>query len=160
MAAMDGRRGAITFAVNVRDARATAARLREQGFEVGEFAVTLEEHGVSFVEIFVLNTPPWTPFFITYSPPRAELLAGVDPSAFEVGQYDLIGIVVETADPAGSAELLATMLGSTHDDERVALPGGEIVFEQGNREMITAMTLSGGSREAVEIDGLGVRFTA
>lgn len=160
MEAVSGGRGAITFAVNVRDARATAARLREQGFDVAEFEVTLKEHGVSFVEIFVLNAPPWTPFFITYSPPRDELMAGIDPSAFQRGRYDLTGIVVETADPEGSAELLATMLGIAGDGGQVALPGGRIAFERGDREMITAMTVSGGTREAVDVDGLTVRFAA
>lgn len=160
MAAVGSGRGAITFAVNVRDVHATAARLRERGFEVVEFAVTLAEHGVSFVEIFVRNAPPWAPFFITYSPPRNELLAGIDPSAFEAGEHDLAAIVVETADPAGSAGLLATMLDIPCAGERVALPGAEIVFERGDREMITAMTLSGGVRAAVEIDGLDLRFAA
>jgi hypothetical protein len=122
--------------------------------------VTLEEHGVSFVEIFVLNAPGWTPFFITYSPPRDEMLAGVDPSAFERGPYDLAEIVVETADPAGAADLLASMLDVARDGEKVPLPGGDVVFERGGREQITAVSLSGGVRESVEIDGLTFRFTA
>ncbi|MBK1789377.1 VOC family protein [Prauserella cavernicola] len=69
MAAVGGDRGVLTFAVNVSDAHATANRLRAQGFELAEFAVTLAEHGVSFVEMFVRNAPVWTPFFITYTPP-------------------------------------------------------------------------------------------
>lgn len=87
-------------------------------------------------------------------------MASVDSSGFERGQYDLIGIVVETTDPEGLAELLGTMLGSTHDHAWVALPGGEVVFEQGEREMITAMTASGSVHESADIDGLTIRFTA
>ncbi|MBK1789378.1 hypothetical protein [Prauserella cavernicola] len=66
---------------------------------------------------------------------------------------------METADPAGSAELLSTMLGLARDGNRVRLPGAEIVFEPGPRELITAMTLSGGDREPADLGGLTARFT-
>ncbi len=41
-----------------------------------ELDVELEEFGVSFTEIFVLDGPGRLPFFITYTPTREENLAG------------------------------------------------------------------------------------
>lgn len=152
-----GEGGAITFAVNVTDARATAERLRRQGHQVAEFAVSVDEHPVSFVEIFVQDGPAWLPFFITYSPPRDVLLAGADPGAFERGPHDLTGIVIETAEPERWAGFLADLLDLPADGTRIALPGAEVVFELGPREAIIAMTLSG-DRPDGEIQGLGLRF--
>lgn len=153
--ALDGPGGAITFAVNVTDARAAADRLRGNGFRVEESEIELTEHGVSFVEIFVLDGPSWLPFLITYTPPRSELLAAVPPGAFTRGPHDLTGIVIETPDPDASARLLNAVLGV----ERLA--GFAVTFERGEREAITAMTLSGGeSRATTVVDGLALRFAS
>ncbi|MCK1794747.1 VOC family protein [Streptomyces sp. XM4193] len=160
--ALEGPAGAFTFAVNVTDARATAERLRAQGHEVAEFEVEMAEHGVSFVEIFVLDGPPWQPFFITYDPPREELLAGVDPAAFERGPHDLTGLVVTDPQPREAARALARLLGLRAENAEVLLPGAHIRFERGERRAITAVTLSDGSGVAgpdTEVEGLVLRFT-
>ncbi|MET7640904.1 VOC family protein [Streptomyces sp. NPDC005438] len=157
--ALGGSGGAITFSVNVRDVRATAERLREQGHRVEEFAVTLEEHGVSFVEAFVLDGPAWAPFFITYDPPRERLLADIPPGSFSRGPHDLAGLVVETPDPEGAAGYLAALLGCERDGWRVPLPGAEVTFERGDREGIVALTLrEGPPRPPAEVEGLTLRF--
>ncbi|RII18508.1 hypothetical protein DSC45_11365 [Streptomyces sp. YIM 130001] len=157
--ALPGPAGAITFAVNVDDARATAARLRAAGHEVAEFEVELAEHGVSFVEVFVLDGPPWHPFFITYDPPRDALLAAVDPDAFERGPHDLTGLVVSARDPRAAARDLGELIGIEPTGSSLQLPGAAVHFEKGDREGLTAVTVSGdGPAPAVDVEGLGVRF--
>lgn len=159
--ALSGPTGAITFAVNVTDARATAARLREQGHEVAEFEVELTEHGVSFVEIFVLDGPPWHPFFLTYDPPRDQLLAGIDPAAFERGPYDLTGLVVSDPSPQDAARALAALLDVEPTGTTVELPGAHVHFEPGDHQGITALTLSGEGHSAgqsTDVEGLTLRF--
>lgn len=159
--ALSGATGAITFAVNVTDARATAARLRARGHEIAEFEVELTEHGVSFVEIFVLDGPPWHPFFITYDPPRDQLLAGIDPSAFERGPYDLTGIVFSDPSPRDAARSLAALIDVEPTGATVELPGAHIHFEPGDHQGVTALTLSGvgsGSGQPIDVEGLTLRF--
>lgn len=157
--ALGGVHGAITFAVNVTDVRQTASRLRDQGHEVQEFEVEFEESGVSFVEVFPTNAArPWTPFFITYTPPRAEIVRRIDPSVFDRGPHDLHGLEVTTTDPDQAREELSALLGIDAVDGAIPLPGAHISFVAGDREAITAVTLSGTDPEnespPAEIDGL------
>ena len=153
--ALGGGYGAATFAVNVTDARQTATRLRRQGHRVHEVEVALPEFGASFVEVFVLDpSRPWTPFFITYDPPRDEILRGVEPGAFDPGRHDLRGLQITSRDPQHARAELSELLGI----DAAALPGAEISFTHGDREAITAVILDG-SHPGAEIAGLRFRST-
>lgn len=159
--ALRGGHGAITFAVNVTDARGTAERLRGLGYDVAEFDVDLLEHGVSFVEIFPAHDRyPWLPFFITYDPPRDEILEGIDPGAFERGAFDLHGLQITSIDPESACAELSAVLGLDAVDDTIPLPGGAIEFIPGEREAITTVTLAGGAHPGADIHGLHFRGAA
>lgn len=145
--ALQGPAGAITFAVNVTDAHTVARELRTRGREVEVFEVELAEHGVSFVEVFIKDGAPWWPFFITYTPPREHLLDNVPDDAFERGPYDLTGVVVSAPAPDLAAGELGALLGLEAVGRRVPLPGGAVEFEQGEREGLTAVTVSGPQKQ-------------
>lgn len=151
--ALDGY-GAMTFAVNVVDVRATARRLRDQGYEVREFEVVVAEAGVSFVEAFVVTPArPWLPFFITYDPPRERILEELGPDAFDPGGYDLTGLRISSPEPDKACVELAGLLGIEPAGNVVELPGADIHFVPGDHEVITAVDLTPG-HPGVDIDGL------
>ncbi|QOC94548.1 VOC family protein [Micromonospora craniellae] len=133
--ALDGP-GLLTFAVDVPDARAIAARLREAGREVDEIEVRFEEHDAGFVEVFVRDAPTYFPFFITYDPLRAEIARmraahrAAEGITFE-GRPDLIALLIRTHDPDAEARLLADLVGCPAVGSTVALPGAEVRFEEG-----------------------------
>ncbi|RFU82432.1 VOC family protein [Streptomyces triticagri] len=157
--ALPGPAGALTFAVHVADARATAGRLRAAGHQVEEIEIRMAEHGVSFVEVFVRGGPSWHPFFITYDPPREELLAGVDPDAYERGPHDLSGLVVTAPDPQAAAHGLGELVGIDAVGACVPLPGATVLFEKGDEERLVAVTVTGdGPAPALKLPGLEVRF--
>ncbi|OZM71456.1 hypothetical protein CFN78_20120 [Amycolatopsis antarctica] len=145
--------GAMTFAVNVPDATATAARLRENGHRAIEVPVAFDD-SVGFVEVFLPDTPAWAPFFITYSPPREELLAGVELTGeYDPGPSDLKALVVETPEPERSARWLGELIGVPANGRSIPLPGAEVIFEQGPADRITGVIVTA-LRTAVEIHGL------
>ncbi|MFE6857170.1 VOC family protein [Nocardia sp. NPDC057668] len=155
--------GLLTFAVDVPDARAVAARLRAAGREVDEVEVRFEERNVGFVEVFVRDAPAHFPFFITYDPPRAELArmraeyraaqgvtAGSGP--------DLSALLVRSADPESEARLLGALVDCPVDGATVALPGAEVRFEQGAPTGLYGIAVRGpGSPDRVsEVAGMTV----
>ncbi len=127
--------GLLTFAVDVPDARATAARLREAGHEVDDVEVRFEEQDVGFVEVFVRDVPAYFPFFITYDPPRAEIARmraehrATEGITFD-GRPDLVALLVRSAEPEADARLLADLVGCPTSGSTVALPGAEVRFEE------------------------------
>lgn len=157
MKALNGRHGAFTFAVNVTDAKETAHRLRSQGHDVQEFEVTFDG-GVSFLEVFLVDaTRPWMPFFITYTPPRDEIVKQIDPNAFDPGEYDIQGLEISSVDPDLARAELSALLGIEPTDGVIELPGAHINVIGGDREAITAVMLGGKTHPGVEIDGLTFR---
>ncbi|MFF2083775.1 VOC family protein [Nocardia sp. NPDC058176] len=128
--------GLLTFAVDVPDARATAARLRAAGREVDDIEVRFEDRNVGFVEVFVRDAPAYFPFFITYDPPRAEIgrmraeYRAKEGITFE-GRPDLVALLVRSAEPEADAQLLADFLECPVSGSTVALPGAEVRFEEG-----------------------------
>ncbi|MFF2014251.1 VOC family protein [Streptomyces sp. NPDC058195] len=158
--ALEGPAGAITFAVNVTDAHAVARALRARGHQTEVLEVELAEHGMSFVEVFIVDGPAWWPFFITYTPPRERSLANVPDAAFERGPYDLAGMVVTAPAPHRAASELGALLGLEATGHRVPLPGCAVEFEQGGREGITAITVTGPQEHASgRVLGLDIRGT-
>ncbi|ALL79408.1 hypothetical protein AD006_29500 (plasmid) [Pseudonocardia sp. EC080610-09] len=128
--------GLVTFAVDVPDVRATAARLREAGRDVVEIEVRFEEHNAGFVEAFVRDAPSYFPFFISYQPPRAEIARmRAAHRAAEVitseDRPDLVALLVRSGAPETDARDLAELVGSEVDGSTVALSGAEVRFEQG-----------------------------
>ncbi|WP_066902992.1 VOC family protein [Millisia brevis] len=157
--ALRGGNGAITFAINVTDARSTAKRLRDLGYEVAEFDVDLFEHGVSFVEVFAgCDRYPWMPFFITYDPPREQIHGDIAPGTVERGPYDLAALQITSIDPPKACAELSTVLGIDPVDATIPLPGGTIEFVSGDREAITAVSLTG-AHAGADIHGLSFRAT-
>lgn len=161
--ALDGP-GPLTFAVNVPDARATATRLRAAGHTVEDIEVHLEDPRVGFVEVFVRDTPAYFPFFITYDPPREEIVrlraeyrAG-HAITFE-GQPDLAALLIRSPDPKADARRLAELIDCAVDGSTVALPGAEVRFEEGNPAGLYGIVVRGLdlSAEPREIAGLTVR---
>lgn len=128
--------GLLTFAVDVPDARATADRLRQRGYDVEAIEVHLEEQGAGFVEVFVRDLPAYFPFFITYDPPRAEIARmraehrAKEGITFD-GRPDLVALLVRSPHPESDASLLADLTGSQRTGTTVALPGAEVRFEEG-----------------------------
>ncbi|MDA3646740.1 VOC family protein [Saccharopolyspora indica] len=143
--------GALTFAVTVPDAAATAERLRGLGHRVVEAPVSFGELG--FLEVFAPDTPSWAPFFITYDPPREQLLAQAGPDAFDPGPHDLEALVVETPDPERDAHWLGELLDIPATGAEVPLPGARVVFDEGPAERITGVLVSGPGPDVV-IGGL------
>ncbi|GAA3849933.1 VOC family protein [Streptomyces sedi] len=174
--ALPGPAGPLTFAVDVADAHATAARLRAAGHRVEVLEIELAEHGISFVEVFVVDGPPWWPFFITCTPSGEELVADLPPGAFERGPHDLTGLVVSAPEPEAAARALGELLGLPAEGTRVPLPGAAVTFERvgddphtgrdaaGGHGRLTAIGLDGAdgadTYRAVELHGLRVRYRA
>ncbi|GAB3129657.1 hypothetical protein GCM10027289_12660 [Tsukamurella serpentis] len=125
--------GLLTFAVDVDDARATAARMRAAGRDVEVVEVHFEDLDVGFVEVFVRDAPAHFPFFITYSPPRAELARmraeALEAAGTPVGPGpELVALVIGSADPHGESRLLAEFVGCAVRDTTVELPGAQVRF--------------------------------
>ncbi|MFP5023262.1 VOC family protein [Pseudonocardia phyllosphaerae] len=160
--ALDGP-GLLTFAVDVPDARATAARLRRAGRDVDEIAVWFEEKGAGFVEAFVRDAPAYFPFFISYDPPRAEIARmraeyrAAEGITFE-GRPDLVALLARTPDPDTDARLLADLLGCLVVGTTVALPGAEVRFEEGNPAGLYGISVRGLERPTgpTEVAGMTV----
>ncbi|RDI48538.1 VOC family protein [Nocardia mexicana] len=151
--------GALTFAVNVSDAAATAERLRAEGHQVLEAPVSREDMGgtVGFHEVFVLDGPSWAPFFITYDPPREQFLADVPAGAFDPGDFDLTAILIETPEPGRAASWLADLVRIPAHDNTIALPGTAVQFIPGPADRIVETTLTGPHPCDTTIAGLRFR---
>lgn len=147
-------RGAMTFAVNVTDAAASAQRLRMRGHRVEEVVAAPEGRDVSFREVFLPDAPFWAPFLITYDPPREQLFTEYVRGRFTPGPHDLRAIVIQTADPEFSARWLGTLLGLPTQGTEVPLPGGSVLFEEGPEDRIVALVTTG---PETEIEGLDFR---
>ncbi|TCP50045.1 glyoxalase-like protein [Tamaricihabitans halophyticus] len=128
--------GLVTFAVDVPDVRATAARLREAGHDVAEVEVRFEERNAGFVEVFVLDLPSYFPFFISYDPPRAEIgrmraeYRAAEGITFD-GRPELTALLVRSNAPEADARRLAELTGCDVHGLTVALPGAEVRFQKG-----------------------------
>ncbi|MGX1808492.1 VOC family protein [Nocardia sp. NPDC055321] len=155
--------GLLTFAVDVPDARAVAARLRADGRDVDDIEVRFEDRNVGFVEVFVRDAPSHFPFFITYDPPRAELArmraehraaAGISSD----GRSDLVALLVRSPEPEAEAKLLADFTGGTADGTTVALPGAEVRFEKGSPAGLYGIVVRGLGRpaEVFEVAGMTI----
>ena len=149
------------------DARAVTARspsrwtcptrsLTPLGYQVRELDVELEEFGVSFTEIFVLDGPGRLPFFITYTPTREENLAGYRRARSTREPTALLGITIHTPSPDEAIERMAEVLDIQPDGTTIPLPGAWLRFEQGEQDGIHEVVLSGAG-EPDTVDGL--RFT-
>lgn len=131
-----GSPGLVTFGVDVPDARATAARLREAGHDVIEDEVYFEDRGVGFIEVYVRDAPPYFPFFITYNPPRTEIARMraehrvAEGITFEE-RPDLVAILARSLNPVADAHQMAALVGCNVTDTTVALPGAEVRFTEG-----------------------------
>ncbi|WLP92539.1 VOC family protein [Gordonia sp. NB41Y] len=128
--------GLLTFAVDVPDAHATAAALRDAGREVDVVEVRFADRDAGFVEVFVRDAPAHFPFFITYDPPRAEIarMRAEHRAAQGIsleGRPDLAAILIRSTDPESDARLLAEFLGCEATGSTVALPGAHVRFVEG-----------------------------
>ncbi|WP_433578371.1 VOC family protein [Nocardia brasiliensis] len=142
--------GLLTFAVDVVDAHATAARFRAAGREVDVVEVRFEEENVGFVEVFVRDAPAYFPFFITYAPPRHEIgrmraepraAAGIS----SAGRPDLVALLIGSADPEGEARVFAEFVGCPARDSVVELPGAEVRFAEGFASGLSGIAVRGAS---------------
>ncbi|GAA2779435.1 VOC family protein [Crossiella cryophila] len=155
--------GLLTFAVDVPDARATAARLRQAGREVEEIEVWFEERDAGFVEVFVRDAPTYFPFFITYSPPRAEIARMRAEHRASQGitlasRPDLVALLARSPEPAADARLLADLVGCPAVGDTVALPGAEVRFTEGSPAGLYGIAVRGldPSAAPAELAGLTV----
>ncbi|ASR36692.1 hypothetical protein BAY61_18665 [Prauserella marina] len=153
--------GLLTFAVDVRDARATAARLRESGREVEDVEVRFEEKNAGFVEVFVRDVPAYFPFFITYDPPRAMIARmRAEHRAAQGITFDncpdLVALLIRSAEPDADARLLADLVGCSVNDATVALPGAEVRFEKGERAGLYGIVVRGPESSAMPAEVAGV----
>lgn len=157
--------GLVTFGVDVPDARATAARLREAGHDVIEEEVRFEEQNAGFVEVYVRDAPLYFPFFISYDPPRAELArmraehraaAGVTLDRY---RPDLVALLARSDRPEADARRLADLLGCAVSGSTVALPGAEVRFEEGTPSGLYGIAVRGLDLSTVpaEIAGMTVQ---
>lgn len=155
--------GLLTFAVDVPDARAAAARLRDAGHEVDDIEVRFEEQNAGFVEVFVRDVPAYFPFFISYDPPRAEIARmRAEHRATEGvsldGRPDLVALLVRSTEPEADARLLGDLVGRPASGSTVALPGAEVRFEEGPRTGLYGVAVRGldPSTAPTEIAGMTV----
>lgn len=148
------RGGAMTFAVNVADAAASAQRLRMAGHIVEEVVAAPEGYDVSFREAFLPDAPFWAPFLITYDPPREQIFTEHAEGRFDPGPHDLKAIVIQTADPERSATWLGELLGVPVEGSEVLLSGARVLFEEGPEDRIIAAVTTG---PETEIEGLVFR---
>ncbi|MEV4434480.1 VOC family protein [Streptomyces sp. NPDC049585] len=153
--------GALNFAVHVADVTATTERLRRQGYAVDLHTFTSQGAPVSFAEAVLTgpDTPPWAPFFITYTPDRETLFRTYRAATTRRGPHDLAGFVIETPDPAAAAAWLARLTGLRAGGDATApvvpLPGAHVHFAEGPADAVTALLLTdGGTPGAQEIAGL------
>jgi hypothetical protein len=154
--------GPLTFAVDVPDAHATADRFRAAGRDVDVVEMWFEDRGGGFVEVFVRDAPSFFPFFITYSPARAELgrmraehrnAAGISTE----GRPDLVALLIGSADPEKQARELADFLGCPARGSIVELPGAEVRFQQRASAGLFGIAVRGSSiTGATTIAGLTV----
>ncbi|MFC9659968.1 VOC family protein [Nocardia sp. NPDC127606] len=157
--------GLLTFAVDVPNARATAARLRAAGHDVDDIEVRFEERNAGFVEVFVRDVPTYFPFFITYDPPRAEIarLRAERRAAQGIsldGRPDLVALLIRSAEPEADARLLADLVGCPADGSTVALPGAEVRFEQGAPNGLYGIVVRGLDPAAAPTEVLGMTVVA
>ena len=162
IAAMSGP-GLVTFAVNVPDAPATAARLRTEGRQVDEIAVRLEEHDAGFVEVFVRDAPSYFPFFITYDPPRAEIgrMRAEHRAAEGIsldGRPDLVALLVASPAPEADARLLGDLVQCPVAGTTVTIPDAEVRFHRGKTVGIYGIAVRGPDLPAgpIDVDGMTV----
>lgn len=153
--------GALNFAVNVTDADVTANRLREQGHDVEVTTFSFDGSPISFREAILTDAPPWAPFFITYDPPRDELLTMLPAGRVNRGAHDLTGIVIETPRPDEAATWLGELTGVPRDADTAAvpLPGATVHFVPGEADQITTLLLAEGNPPTTTVDGLALRPT-
>ncbi|MEM6434522.1 MAG: VOC family protein [Cyanobacteria bacterium P01_D01_bin.115] len=171
---LGGRSGGLTFAVHVPDAGQMAEQLRAKGHKVAETRVRFEQHDVSFTEVFVLDGPPWWPFFICFDPPRDVLAAkraeaqaeaaasGTSVPGLPKSDADLVGMVVTSRAPEAAATGVSKLLGLSVERVagtiRVPLPRVPLFFEPGETEGITGLLISGIEvAEPVDLGGLWLR---
>lgn len=159
--------GLLTFAVDVPDARATAVALRAAGHDVSEIEVWFEERNAGFIEVFVNDAPSYFPFFISYSPPRAEIARfraerraaqGISLD----GSPDLVALLARSENPEADAQRLAGLVGCGATGATVDLPGAEVRFEPGTPSGLYGIAVRGLAApsepaEPVEIAGMTVR---
>ncbi|MEP9393250.1 VOC family protein [Gordonia sp. VNQ95] len=153
--------GLVTFAVDVPDARVIARQLLEAGRDVDEIEVYLEDRGAGFVEVFVRDAPTYFPFFITYSPPRAEIgrmraeyrqTQGISLD----GAPDLVALLIRSVDPYTEAQHLAELVGCPVRGTTVALPGAEVRFERGAEPGLHGIVVRGLGNAPTAIEMLGM----
>ncbi|WP_306363717.1 VOC family protein [Nocardia sp. CC227C] len=157
--------GPLTFAVDVPDARATAARLRAAGYAVDDIEVRFEEQGVGFVEVFVRDAPAFFPFFITYDPPRAEIARMRAEHRAAEGVHaddspDLVAVLARSTEPEADARLLAEFLGCPVSGSTVTLPGAEVRFEEGATTGLYGIAVSGLAPAATPTEVAGMAIIA
>lgn len=150
--ARDAGGGALTFAIDVTDAAAVAARLKATGHQVLEVPVQIDGVPVGFTEVFLLEGPSWLPFFITYSDrdKLAELMEG----RIDRGDFDLGQLVIEVPDPSAAARWLGDLLGIEPHKNKIALPGLALAFKDGPADAITEVIVTGRTPLDVTLDGL------
>ncbi|MGC4942354.1 VOC family protein [Kribbella sp. DT2] len=151
--------GALNFAINVTDVTATQERLLEQGVPCQLHTFTREGSPVSFQELILLDAPSWAPFFITYTPERVTLVKQYAAHLVDRGEHDLVAFVIETPDPQEAARWLGELTGLTPYDVKLPLPGGEVWFEEGPADRLTALVLTG-QPSTHEILGLELRHVS
>lgn len=156
--------GLVTFAVDVPDVLATAARLREAGHDVAEVEVRFEERNAGFVEVFVRDVPSYFPFFISYDPPRAEIARMraehrvAEGITFD-GRPDLTALLVRSDAPEADAHRLAELINCDVHGSAIALPGAEVRFEKGTPTGLYGIAVRGLGPANVpdEVAGMTVR---
>ncbi|MGH8876535.1 MAG: VOC family protein [Stackebrandtia sp.] len=151
--------GAMNFAVNVADVDATARRLRGQGHGVEVTDFRLDGSPVGFREAILTDAPPWAPFFITYDPPRTELVQSFAADRVNRGTHDLRGFVIATPNPVEAAIWLGEVIGLPCRDDAsiVPLPGASVQFVPGAADHITALLLADGNPPTTTVAGLELR---
>lgn len=106
-----------------------ATPIPDAGHRVDNVEVWFEEKNAGFVEVFVRDIPAHFPFFITYTPPRAEHRATQGITVQD--QPDLTALLLRSTEPEADARLLADLIGCPVNGSTVALPGAEVRFEHG-----------------------------
>ncbi len=155
--------GALAFAILVSDIAAIVAELRSRGVGVDDAqAGSIQQpdgSSIAWALAFISEGPPWAPFFVNYGVPADEWSAHFRGTGFPIDPWSLDHIVVEAANPGGSATWLADVLGlnlSKVDQGavEVAVPGCTIAFSRGPANRITRVVLSGADPPVGEVAGL------
>jgi hypothetical protein len=144
--------GALAFAILVSDVAATVAELRSRGVSVDDARTgSLQQPDGSIVTwalAFMSEGPAWAPFFINYGVPADEWSTRFRETGSPIDPWSLDYVVVEAADPGGSASWLAGVLGLSISEVdqgavELPLPGCTIAFSHGPANRITRVHLSG-----------------